>query len=128
MTTELTGRAVDDSRPIDITFDFRSDTPPGKDPDTRSPTLRRYHKRLWSKPLPCGVLFELVDTTPGVYLHHHSPQLGQFWLASDAVVPTFRKEARLAHVIGQGQKELATFADTWSSSCFRTLSLKIARP
>ena len=44
-----------------------------------------------------------------MYLHHHSPQLGQFWLASDAVVPTFRKEARLAHVIGQGQKELATF-------------------
>jgi hypothetical protein len=27
---------------IDISFDFRSDTPPGKDPDTHSPTLRRY--------------------------------------------------------------------------------------
>jgi len=39
---------------IDITFDFRSDTPgyPKKDPDALSPTLRRYHKLLWSKPLP----------------------------------------------------------------------------
>ena len=36
---------------IDSTFDFRSDTPPGKDPDARSPTLRRYHQLLWSKPL-----------------------------------------------------------------------------
>src|SRR5262245_5415844 len=95
---------------IDIAFDFRSDTPgyPKTDPDALSPTLRRYHKRLWSKPLPNGVVFELVDTTPGVYLHHHS-QLGEFWLASDAVIPTFRKEARISHIIEQIPEELATF-------------------
>ncbi len=60
--------------PIDITFDFRSDTPgyPKKDPDSHSPTLRKYHKLLWSKPLPDGVVFELDATTPGVYLHHKS--------------------------------------------------------
>jgi hypothetical protein len=29
---------------MDIAFDFRSDTPQGKDPDALSPTLRRYHK------------------------------------------------------------------------------------
>lgn len=33
---------------IDISFDFRSDTPgygmPGVDPDASSPTLRRYHQ------------------------------------------------------------------------------------
>lgn len=40
---------------IDLTFDFRSDTPPGKDPDALSPTLRRYRKLLWSKLLPGGV-------------------------------------------------------------------------
>ena len=28
---------------IDTTFDFRTDTPPGKDPDTFSPPLRKYH-------------------------------------------------------------------------------------
>ena len=95
---------------LDVTFDFRSDTPgyPKNDPDTVSPTLRRYHKILWSKPLPSGVVFELVDTTPRVYLHHQS-QLGEFWLASDAVIPTFRKEARLSHIIEQSPEELATF-------------------
>ena len=36
---------------IDTTFDLRTDAA-GKDPDTYSPTLRRYHQLLWSKPLP----------------------------------------------------------------------------
>jgi hypothetical protein len=99
---------MDNSTQIDVAFDFRTDTPPGKDPDVLSPTLRRYHKLLWSKPLPSGVVFELVDTTPGVYLHHRS-QLGEFWLASDAVIPTFRKEARISHIIEQIPEELATF-------------------
>ena len=72
---------------IDITFDFRSDTPPGQDPDTFSPTLRRYHQLLWSKPLPSGAPFELDVSTPP-YLHHRS-ELGEFWLSSDAAVPSF---------------------------------------
>jgi hypothetical protein len=97
----------DDSR-IDITFDFRSDTPPGKDPDGFSPTLRCYHKNLWSKPLPSGVMFDLVDTTPRVYLHHRS-QLGEFWLSSDSVIPTFWKEKRIAHIIKQIPEELESF-------------------
>jgi hypothetical protein len=54
------------------------------------------------------VVFELVETTPGVYLHHRS-QVGQFWLASDAVIPTFRKEVRRSHIIQQIPEELATF-------------------
>jgi len=101
---------MDTHSQIDITFDFRSDTPgyPKRDPDAVSPTLRRYHKLLWRKPLPSGMLFELVDTTPGVYLHHRS-QLGEFWLASDAVIPTFRKEACLSHIIEQIPDELAAF-------------------
>jgi len=108
MTTEPTGRAMDESRSIDIAFDFRSDTPPGKDPDALSPTLRRYHKLLWSKPLPSGAVFELMDTTPRVYLHHRS-LLGEFWLASDTVIPTFRKEARLSRVIEEIPEEVSTF-------------------
>ena len=85
---------------IDITFDFRSDTPPGKDPDKYSATLRRYHRLLWSKPLPNGVVFELHDTTPRVYLHHQS-ELGEFWLASDAVIPSFTRDHRCAHIMEQ---------------------------
>jgi len=72
-----------------LRFDFRTDTPPGKDPDRRSRTLRRYHKLLWSKPLPDGSVFELDDTTRGEYLHHNS-ELGEYHLTSDAVVPSFR--------------------------------------
>src|SRR5262249_47546493 len=99
---------MDTQTRIDIAFDFRSDTPgyPKSDPDARSPTLRRYHKLLWNKPLPNGVVFELVDTTPGVYLHHRS-QLGEFRLASDAVIPTFRKEVRLSHIFQQIPEEFA---------------------
>jgi hypothetical protein len=63
---------------------------------------------LWSKPLPRGVVFTLVETTPGAYLHHRS-QLGEFWLASDTVVPSFRKEARLSHVFKQIPEELSAF-------------------
>lgn len=85
---------------IDTTFDFRSDTPPGKDPDAFSSTLRKYHKLLWSKPLPNGVVLELVDTTAQVYLHHHS-EIGEFFLSSDAVVPSFTREPKIAHIIKQ---------------------------
>ncbi len=93
---------------IDITFDFRSDTPPGKDPDALSPTLRRYHKFLWTKPLPGGTVFELMDSMYGAYLHHSS-ELGEFWLASDAVIPSFRKESRLSQVIEQIPEKMAEF-------------------
>ena len=80
---------MDARQEIDITFDFRTDTPPGKDPDAYSPTLLRYHKLLWSKPLPSGVMFDLDDAKRGDYLYHKS-ELGEFHLTSDAVVPSFR--------------------------------------
>jgi hypothetical protein len=82
-------------RDIDVSFDFRSDTPPGRDPDARSPTLHAYHQLLWSKPLPSGTYFSLRDSRPKGYLHHRS-ELGEFFLSSDSVVPSFRKEGRLA--------------------------------
>lgn len=94
---------------IDTTFDFRSDTPPGKDPDTHSPTLRKYHKLLWSKRLPGGVVFELVDTISQKYLYHQS-ELGEFLLSSDSVVPCFAREPRISHIIKQiPSQELDTF-------------------
>jgi hypothetical protein len=77
---------------IDTTFDFQTDTPPGKDPDASSETLRRYHRILWSKTLPNGSQFDLIDDMPRNYLVHSSA-IGQFWLSSDAVIPTFRHKA-----------------------------------
>lgn len=91
---------MNQSTAIDITFDFRSDTPPDKDPDQWSPTLRRYHQLLWTKPLPSGVSFELDDRTPRVYLHHRS-ELGEFFLASDAAVPSFTTWPQLREVTNQ---------------------------
>jgi len=84
------GGSMNARKNIDITFDFRSDTPPGKDPDTDSKTLRDYHKFLWSKPLPCGEVLDLDDTTRGHYLLHRSDERGEFSLSSDAVVASFR--------------------------------------
>ena len=59
-------------RLIDITFDFRSDTPPEKDPDKYSATLPSYHKLLWSKSLPVceeknAVVRGIVDELKAIY-------------------------------------------------------------
>ncbi len=85
---------------IDITFDFRSDTPVGKDPDSHSPTLRKYHKFLWSKPLPSGTMFTLSDATPNIYLHHNS-ELGEFFLSSDSAIHTFSRWPSMTAIISQ---------------------------
>jgi hypothetical protein len=81
---------------IDVTFDFRRDTPDRKDPDAYSKTLRLYHKLLWSKRLPCGTLFALE--VRGRHLHHHSA-LGDFSLSSDAAIPTFKWHTRIKTLI-----------------------------
>jgi Family of unknown function (DUF6994) len=86
-------RAVRDIAGFDPTFDFRSDAG-GDDPDSTSPTLRDYHMLLWSKPLPDGAYFELDDITAGAYLHHRSEH-GEFFLASDAAIPTFIRYLRI---------------------------------
>jgi hypothetical protein len=85
---------------IDINFDFRIDTPQGKDPDSYSPTLRSYHKLLWSKPLPSGKQFDLVDTKSGVYLYHYS-EMGEFFLSSDSAIHSFSKWKSMAHIMSQ---------------------------
>jgi len=89
---------VDMRHAIDIAFDFRSDTPEGRDPDAASPTLRRYHKLLWSKILPNGASFDLSDSRTGCYLYHRSV-VGEFFLASDAVIPSFRKVPQIKALI-----------------------------
>lgn len=84
---------------IDTGFDFRSDAG-GRDPDKFSPTLRQYHRALWSRALPGGAVFDLDVTTPGEYLHHRSA-LGEFFLSSDSVIPTFATYAQAKPVIDQ---------------------------
>ena len=85
---------------IDTKFDFYSDTPAGKDPDSFSPTLRRYHKLLWSKHVPNGSYFDLTDTMTKVYLRHQS-SLGDFSLSSDSIGHTYSKLKNMSHIINQ---------------------------
>ena len=88
---------------IDTEFDFTSDTPGfwdgfwerrkglgycGNDPDTDSPTMRRYHRQLWSRELPNGQMMELKEgISPYDYLSSNGMRL-----ASDSIMTTFRLE------------------------------------
>lgn len=73
---------------IDTEFEFHADSRPGVDPDKGpndggSSTLQRYHRELWSKPLPSGIVFKL-EPERGSYLVHRSAA-GTFYLSSDAI-------------------------------------------
>ena len=98
---------------FDPRFDFRTDSG-GGDPDAHSPTLRAYHKRLWSKSLPKGEHFQLRDDVgPLEYLVHES-SLGRFSLASDTCVPgwTSWKRERIASITSLVSKEELDRYDT----------------
>ena len=86
---------------IDTSFDFRSDTRTKKDPDTYSETLRRYHKLLWSKPLPSGAEYRLECTKPSPPYYLKWSENPEDILSSDAVVASFtrRTEKKIAAVI-----------------------------
>jgi hypothetical protein len=77
---------------VDTTFDVRSDAG-GRDPDSHSATLRRYHRLLWGKPLPGGAAFDLDAKL------HHKSDLGEFWLSSDAITHTYSAWTRPAHLV-----------------------------
>ncbi len=100
---------------IDTSFDFRADAG-GKDPDTYSPTLRQYHRLLWSKPLPNGQLFDLVDRVSRRYLYHKS-DLGECTLASDSVIPSFTSWKSMQHIVSLFPEE--------ENEAFRTIGYTI---
>lgn len=85
---------------LDTRFDFRRDTPAGKDPDSWSPTLRRYHKVLWNRELPSGQLLALRDDVPKRYLSHDS-NLGSFAFSSDSVIPTYLGWKRMGPIVSR---------------------------
>ena len=88
---------------FDIHFNVYSDTPPGKDPDAHSPTLKKYHKILWSKNLPNGQTFHLDDDRPGGL--HHKSNLGEFLLSSDSIAHTYSKTKSLKDIIDKISEE-----------------------
>ncbi|HNS46487.1 MAG TPA: hypothetical protein PKH94_04545 [Bacteroidales bacterium] len=97
---------------IDTTFNVYSDAQ-GGDPDSTSPTLRKYHKILWSKSLPNGKTFELSDKD-GVYLYHNS-DLGEFILGSDAITHSYKNHKRKHWLTKQIPDEVNELFDTGST-------------
>lgn len=88
---------------IDTTFNVYSDSR-GRDPDTHSPTLRKFHCELWSKKLPNGTVFNLTTNQIGHYLHHES-MLGEFSLSSDSLAHTYRYVKSTAKIISKVPEE-----------------------
>lgn len=88
---------------VDVAFDVYSDAR-GRDPDSHSPTLRRFHRELWSKRLPNGEMFNLSADRPGHYLHHRS-ELGEFSLSSDSIAHTYRYVKAMAAIVRDVPRE-----------------------
>ena len=98
---------------IDINFNFYSDAN-GGDPDSTSPTLKKYHKLLWNKALPNGTQFELTDKKSGAYLYHNSEQ-GEFNLGSDAITHSYKNQTRKQWLVRQIPNEVDEIFDTGST-------------
>lgn len=98
---------------VDTTFNVYSDAQ-GGDPDSTSPTLRKYHKTLWSKPLPSGKSFNLSDNKNSVYLYHNS-ELGEYFLGSDAITHSYRNHKRKLWLTEQIPNEVSELFDTGST-------------
>jgi hypothetical protein len=98
---------------IDTNFNVYTDAR-GGDPDSTSPTLRKYHRTLWSKLLPNGKSFELYDKKSGVYLYHRS-ELGEFFLGSDAITHSYKNHKRKKWLTEQIQDEVNELFDTGST-------------
>jgi len=98
---------------VDTKFNVYSDAD-GGDPDSTSPTLRLFHKMLWSKPLPNGRLFQLSDNHSGAYLYHIS-ELGEFFLGSDAITHSYKNHKRKYWITKQIPSEVNDLFDAGST-------------
>ena len=83
---------------LDVEFNFSKEAK-GRDPDRHSPTLIKYHRMLWQKPLRNNKLFDLTFSEKNRLTH--SSDLGVFELSSDTIGHTYRKWKRMAHIIKQ---------------------------
>ena len=98
---------------IDTTFNFYSDSG-GKDPDSHSPTLKKYHKFLWSKALPNGEIFTLTDTDSNSYLTYISAQ-EKISLSSDSISNSYRDKKALSSIVQELSKEVEEFRNLGST-------------
>ena len=83
---------------VDTSFDVRTDSN-GRDPDSYSPTLRSYHRILWSKKLPNGFDMELDEFLNCTIDDEF------FQLSSDSISNSYRYQKRYQYMISQINKE-----------------------
>ena len=98
---------------IDTSFNVHSDSG-GTDPDSYSPTLKKYHKILWSKPLPSGKIFTLTDTDSSSYLTYSSAQ-EVISLSSDSISNSYRDKKALSSITSELSKEVEEFRNIGST-------------
>ena len=98
---------------IDTTFNFYTDSG-GKDPDSHSPTLKKYHKLLWSKALPNGEIFTLTNTDSNSYLTYKSGQ-EEIALSSDSISNSYRNKKSLSSILKDLTSEVEKFRNIGST-------------
>jgi len=98
---------------IDISFNVYSDSG-SKDPDSHSPTLKKYHKLLWSKALPNGEIFTLTDTDSNSYLTHKSVS-EKISLSSDSISNSYREKKSLSNMLRDLSSEVEKFRNIGST-------------
>ena len=97
---------------IDTSFDFRSDSN-GKDPDAYSPTLRSYHRFLWSKQLPIGERLEIEEINSAL-IYRFNMQTLKF--GSDSISNSYIGTKKIAHLKNEiTQTEFEEFRDKGST-------------
>ena len=97
---------------IDTSFDFRSDSN-GKDPDAYSPTLRSYHRHLWSKELPNSEFLE-IEEIDSKLVYRFNMQTISF--GSDSISNSYIGTKKIAHLIGEiSQSEFEEFRNKGST-------------
>jgi hypothetical protein len=98
---------------IDTTFNFYSDSG-GKDPDSHSPTLKKYHKLLWRKALPNGEIFKLSDTDSNSYLTYKFGR-EEIVLSSDSISNSYRDKKSISSILKDLTSEVEKFRNIGST-------------
>jgi hypothetical protein len=97
---------------IDTTFNFTTELN-GRDPDAHSPTLREYHRLLWSKPLPGGDHIEIEEINSEL-IYRFNMQTLKF--SSDSISNSYIGTKKIAHLENQiRQEEFEEFRDKGST-------------
>lgn len=107
-------------RVFDITFNYKLDTPPGKDPDSHSPLLKADHQLLWTKGLCDGELFKVqVPADPkerrSNYLMLEQTPDKRFTFGSDAITSSYstwlKPRALVDAIAGLSEEQRTRYLD-----------------